>query len=90
MTRAVAVNYIYEPMLNMARPTPVLDMTSTEPSMMLGVSMCHLCRPRTDQQHRLTQNVAARSSAASVVEKLNWVPNISALMHGKMFGECKI
>ena len=78
-------------MLNMARPTPVLDMTSTEPSMMLGVSMCHLRRPRTDQTTQTNQNVvAARSSAASVVEKLNWVPNISALMHGKMFDECKI
>ena len=31
-------------MLNMASPTPVLDMTSTEPLMMLGVSMCHLRR----------------------------------------------
>jgi hypothetical protein len=29
-------------MLNMASPTPVLDMISTEPSMMLGVTMCHL------------------------------------------------
>jgi hypothetical protein len=29
-------------MLNMASPTPVLDMISTDPSMMLGVSMCHL------------------------------------------------
>jgi hypothetical protein len=29
-------------MLNMASPTPVLDMISTDPSMMLGISMCHL------------------------------------------------
>jgi hypothetical protein len=30
------------PMLNMRSPSPVLDMINTEPSMMLGVSMCHL------------------------------------------------
>jgi hypothetical protein len=34
----------------MESPTPVLDMTSTEPSMMLGVSMCHLRRAQIKKQ----------------------------------------
>jgi hypothetical protein len=43
-------------MLNMASPTPVLDMISTDPSMMLGISMCHL-RELVGKNYRLNGRV---------------------------------
>lgn len=42
MINLVQGENMISPILNMAIPVPALDMTSTDPSIMLGIAKCHL------------------------------------------------